>query len=286
MIWRDAGERGQCHVRIANSRAAAVLASGWRRRRRGRAQARDRTSHGGDTDGFDQDFKETMTTMFWVGEPADAANDFIPNHESYWDKDWLANFGGVDDPIRPRTAIGRPASRRRRIRSTWRCPTASSPSDGRLKIEARERALVSPRRRPAAQEPLGRDPARRPLLLRPMAGCRSVRRGRLSPSCSAPSHIPLNTFDAKAGLDVSPAVWHASRHDARMRRPRGASSMTSDVPRRAVDRDRHRLGQQSLSAPRSCRSASQDCEHLGRGGEVAPAVARGALPPPHPRPIG
>lgn len=44
------------------------------------------------------DFKTTITTMFWVGEPADAENAFIPNHESYWDKDWLANFGGVDEP--------------------------------------------------------------------------------------------------------------------------------------------------------------------------------------------
>ena len=44
------------------------------------------------------DFKTTMTTMFWVGEQADAENAYIPNHESYWDKDWLASFGGVDDP--------------------------------------------------------------------------------------------------------------------------------------------------------------------------------------------
>ncbi|HET7446361.1 MAG TPA: hypothetical protein VFJ49_00255 [Methyloceanibacter sp.] len=44
------------------------------------------------------DFKTTMTTMFWVGEPSNAENDYIPNHESYWDKDWLASFGGVDHP--------------------------------------------------------------------------------------------------------------------------------------------------------------------------------------------
>jgi len=30
-------------------------------------------------------FKSTMTTLFWVGEPSDADNDFIPNDVSYWD---------------------------------------------------------------------------------------------------------------------------------------------------------------------------------------------------------
>ena len=44
------------------------------------------------------DFKSTMTTMFWVGERADAENAYIPNPESSWDQDWLANFGGIDDP--------------------------------------------------------------------------------------------------------------------------------------------------------------------------------------------
>jgi hypothetical protein len=39
-----------------------------------------------------------MTTMFWVGEPSDAENKFIPNHESYWDENWLEHFGGPDDP--------------------------------------------------------------------------------------------------------------------------------------------------------------------------------------------
>jgi hypothetical protein len=45
-------------------------------------------------------FKVTMTTLFWVGEPSTDKNDFIPNHQSYWDKDWQTNYGGVDDPER------------------------------------------------------------------------------------------------------------------------------------------------------------------------------------------
>jgi hypothetical protein len=71
------------------------------------------------------DFKTTMTTMFWVGEQSNAENDYIPNHESYWDKDWLASFGGIDHPGIA-TTIGRQASRLRRTRFTWPCPMASS----------------------------------------------------------------------------------------------------------------------------------------------------------------
>jgi hypothetical protein len=44
------------------------------------------------------EFKSAMTILFWIGEPANAENNFIPNHESYWDKDWQTSYGGVDDP--------------------------------------------------------------------------------------------------------------------------------------------------------------------------------------------
>jgi len=43
-----------------------------------------------------------MTTLFWVGEPSNADNDFIPNDVSYWDQNWQANYGGVDAPERRR----------------------------------------------------------------------------------------------------------------------------------------------------------------------------------------
>jgi uncharacterized protein (TIGR01370 family) len=38
------------------------------------------------------------TTTFWVGEPADADNGFIPNNASAWDDLWEQHYGGVDDP--------------------------------------------------------------------------------------------------------------------------------------------------------------------------------------------
>jgi len=38
-----------------------------------------------------------VTTVFWVGEKQ-ATGNASPQHQSVWDKDWLKNFGGVDDP--------------------------------------------------------------------------------------------------------------------------------------------------------------------------------------------
>ena len=38
------------------------------------------------------------TTIFWVGEPADADNANITNTVSAWDEAWQAHYGGVDDP--------------------------------------------------------------------------------------------------------------------------------------------------------------------------------------------
>lgn len=43
-------------------------------------------------------FTSTMTTYFFIGEPADASNDYIQNSQSYWDDAWSAHFGGIDDP--------------------------------------------------------------------------------------------------------------------------------------------------------------------------------------------
>jgi hypothetical protein len=43
--------------------------------------------------------QHVLTTIFWVGEPAGPENDHIHNASSAWDEDWLAHFGGVDDPL-------------------------------------------------------------------------------------------------------------------------------------------------------------------------------------------
>jgi hypothetical protein len=45
-------------------------------------------------------FKKTMTTIFWVGEGATPDSGYIDNYGSYWDPNWMKNFGGVDTPSR------------------------------------------------------------------------------------------------------------------------------------------------------------------------------------------
>lgn len=42
--------------------------------------------------------KNVYATMFWVGEDASEANDYIPNQSSAWDSHWLENYGGIDNP--------------------------------------------------------------------------------------------------------------------------------------------------------------------------------------------
>src|SRR5262249_16219209 len=44
------------------------------------------------------EFKSTITTLFWLGEPPHVHHAFISNDQSYLDKEWQLNFGGVDDP--------------------------------------------------------------------------------------------------------------------------------------------------------------------------------------------
>jgi hypothetical protein len=39
-----------------------------------------------------------ISTYFWVGEPGDSDNGDIANLQSAWDGHWQSHFGGVDDP--------------------------------------------------------------------------------------------------------------------------------------------------------------------------------------------
>jgi hypothetical protein len=153
-------------------------------------------------------FKSTLTTLFWVGEPSDADNAFISNDVSYWDRDWQLNFGGVDDPFRRK--------------GFW-------PADFRPKENPFYVAL-----------PYGEFDATHGHLLRadslnipwycpgltPLLKNHWVEIKRASRTCYAQwedvgpyevddfeyvfgsAHSPRNTFGLRAGLDVSPAVWH------------------------------------------------------------------------------
>jgi peptidoglycan/xylan/chitin deacetylase (PgdA/CDA1 family) len=42
--------------------------------------------------------RNITTTYFWIGEPADADNQYIDNTASAWDDKWVNHYGGVDDP--------------------------------------------------------------------------------------------------------------------------------------------------------------------------------------------
>lgn len=46
----------------------------------------------------EKDYKEALTSTFWVGEVAGTDNGFISNSPSAWLLDWVEHFGGVDDP--------------------------------------------------------------------------------------------------------------------------------------------------------------------------------------------
>lgn len=42
--------------------------------------------------------KRATTTVFWAGEAADRDNGFIANDQSAWDSNWSEHYGGIDDP--------------------------------------------------------------------------------------------------------------------------------------------------------------------------------------------
>jgi hypothetical protein len=151
-------------------------------------------------------FKSTMTTLFWVGEPSDAENSFIPNDASYWDGAWQNHFGGVDDPER-RDGYWPAAFRPKENPFYVALPYGEFVRDLKLKPEAQNIPWY-----------------RRGLS--PLLKNRWVKIRRAGRSCYAQwqdvgpcneddfdfvfgdANKPRNTFDAKAGLDVSPAVWH------------------------------------------------------------------------------
>ena len=150
-------------------------------------------------------FKSTITTLFWVGEPSNSENANIPNHESYWDQDWKAHYGGTDDPEYRKGYW--PAKFRPRENPFYvALPYGEFTDANELKRGAKNVPWYQPG-------------------LSPLLKNRWVEIRRNGKSCfaqwqdvgpcgeddfnfvfgSAPR--PQNTFDARAGLDVSPAVW-------------------------------------------------------------------------------
>jgi hypothetical protein len=156
-------------------------------------------------------FKSTMTTLFWVGEPSDADNAFIPNDVSYWDNQWQSSFGGVDDP--------------QRRNGYW--PADFKPKENPFYVALPFGEFASENGydlRPDARDIPWYRPGLSPLLKNHWV---EINRG--DRTCYAQwqdvgpfevddfefvfgnTKYPRNAFDAKAGLDVSPAVWQYLR---------------------------------------------------------------------------
>jgi hypothetical protein len=156
--------------------------------------------------------KTTMTTLFWVGEPDNDDNDYITNVCSYWDNDWEQNYGGVDDPKYRKGYF--PAGFTPRENPFYvALPYGEFLKDGTLK--QRLRTIV-----PWYSEWLTRKNRNVPLLKNRWV---EITRGKRVcyaqwedvgpfgendfPWVFGSAPKPRNTYDMKAGLDVSPAVW-------------------------------------------------------------------------------
>lgn len=150
-------------------------------------------------------FKSAMTTLFFAGEPADASNANIPNDVSYWDDAWQKNFGGADLPGN-------------------RCgylPCAFHPLENPFYVALpyAEFDYLGRLKESAKRVPWYKDGVS-PLLKNHWV--KVVHDGHI---CFAQwedvgpngeddfayvfgsSIAPANTFDERAGLDVSPALW-------------------------------------------------------------------------------
>ena len=151
------------------------------------------------------ELKQTMTTLFWVGESADSENAFIPNDQSYWDRDWQNHYGGVDEP--------------ERRNGYW--PADFKPKENPFYValpygEFTEAGELKPEARKIPWFYRGLSPILKNRWIEVILNGRScfAQWQDVGPCGEDDFDFvfgsavkPLNTFDAKAGLDVSPAVW-------------------------------------------------------------------------------
>ena len=150
-------------------------------------------------------FKSTMTTYFFVGEPADSSNDFIANDQSYWDDSWQKHFGGVDDP-QDRCGY-RPCGFTPKENPFYAAlPYGEYDPQGDMKASAEQVPWYQPKLSPLLKNHW--------IEIQHAGHTCFAQWEDVGPNNeddfayvfgSAPN--PVNTFGEKAGLDVSPAVW-------------------------------------------------------------------------------
>jgi hypothetical protein len=151
-------------------------------------------------------YKSATTTYFWVGEPSDASNAFIPNDMSYWDEKWQKHFGGADNPDKARCGYAPCAFAPKENPFYVALPYAELDTKGNLKASAIQIPWYSP----------GKSPLLKNHWVEVVHGT-STCYGQwedVGPNNEddfsyvfGSSSTPTNTFGAHAGLDISPALW-------------------------------------------------------------------------------
>lgn len=149
-------------------------------------------------------WKSTMTTLFWVGETADADNAYITNTQSYWDEQWQEHYGGVDSP---NCRIGfLPCSFVPNENPFYfALPYAEYDESGNLKETVRQI--------PWYGKDTGQVLKNRWIVVRHGGSVCYGQWEDVGPNNEDDfgyvfgSAKPSNTFGEKAGLDVSPALW-------------------------------------------------------------------------------
>ncbi len=149
-------------------------------------------------------FKNTMTTIFWVGESASEDNGYIHNFSSYWDANWMKNFGGVDSPTSRKGYF--PAAFTPKQNPFYvALPFAEVDTSGNLKEAAKKIPGYG-----SHQGPLTRN---RWIEIRYKGKSCFAQWQDVGPFGEddfdwvfGPAKKPKNTQGLKAGLDISPAV--------------------------------------------------------------------------------
>ncbi len=151
-----------------------------------------------------------ITTVFWVGEEAGPDSKFIPNYASSWDSEWLRHFGGVDTQA-PRSgnlpALFTPTENA----FYFALPYNDLDANGNTKPNAGSEVPW------ASTDPVGPgDSLVKNHWIRIEANGQVAYAQWEDAGPNGENDVnyvfgtanPTNTFGARAGLDVSPAVQH------------------------------------------------------------------------------
>jgi len=154
--------------------------------------------------------KQAYTTCFWVGEPSDKENAYIPNDCSYWDDEWMKHFGGVDDPD-PRDGYHPAKFTPKQNPFYFALPYGERDDNDRLKENAEQVPWYAEWRQGKATEPLLKN-----RWIRIVHGRKEcyAQWADVGPNeeddwewVFGQSTRPKSSFNQHAGLDLSPACW-------------------------------------------------------------------------------